>query len=342
MFRWLIVCIGTTAMSGPLELWVLHLRADDIVDVVKEESQDSAAPENQADQGKATSNNVAVVHPIAAIEAALASRETLDFTEISLFELCDFLQRKHAIQVFIDLKTLESGDHSTKQNITIVTQGITLESALRLTLPQAGLGYGVQNESLIFTSIEAANELQETRIYPIGDLLGESMDGFHTKDLFSIREMLCDTIETDSWNEVGGPGIMDVHSYSSSLICRQNRRVLQLVQEALDALRQICAEQKATNGHGKQAVGQQTVVRVYRLQGNPGGGDSPPPASVDTETAKQLEIAIRETIAPDRWINAGGEGVIRAVGSSLFVRQEPAIHDQIREALKVYAPLATP
>ncbi len=52
------------------------------------------------------------------------------------------------------------------------------------------------------------------------------------------------------------------------------------------------------------------------------------------ETAEKLAEVIPLVIAPTSWESQGSEGVIRAVGGNLIVRQTEPVHREIRRLLK--------
>lgn len=122
--------------------------------------------------------NIKLAHE-AVIAAALDELTELDFTEQPLTDVIDFLKERHNIQIQLDHKALADTGVGTDVPITRSIKGITLESALDLILSQLDLTWVIYDEVLFITSQAAAENMIETRVYPVRDLLtipGDEVD----------------------------------------------------------------------------------------------------------------------------------------------------------------------
>ena len=66
--------------------------------------------------------------------AALAERTEFEFTETALAEVVTFIRKHHQVDVQLDLKALEDASIGPETPVTRTVGGITLKSALRITL----------------------------------------------------------------------------------------------------------------------------------------------------------------------------------------------------------------
>ena len=105
------------------------------------------------------------------IEEALQSPTEFDFVEVRLTEAIDYLKDLHGIEIQLDPYALASEGLGTDLLITRQLKGISLRSALRLTLRDFDLTYVVQDEVLLVTTQERARNTRKTKVYTIGDLM---------------------------------------------------------------------------------------------------------------------------------------------------------------------------
>ncbi len=115
------------------------------------------------------------------ITEALKSDTLVDFIEMPLGDVMDFLKDRHDIEIQLDTKALEDVGITSDEPITKELSGISLRSALRLILRDLELTYMIQNEVLLITTPEEAETQLSTRVYPVADLvlpiINQSMGG---------------------------------------------------------------------------------------------------------------------------------------------------------------------
>jgi hypothetical protein len=142
-----------------------------------------------------------------------------------------------------------------------------------------------------------------------------------------LSRLVSGTVETATWNAVGGPG--EVVPAPGSLVVRQSQAVHAQVAQLLASLRTLSPPAPGAP---------RMVLRTYRLKS----------ASPD-----DLAQVIPKLVAPDSWAVAGiplavrdgvasreaeaGEGTDAApppgAGGWLLIRQTPTVHDQIERLL---------
>ncbi len=180
------------------------------------------------------------------IEQALASPTKLEFHNMPLEDVTDFLKDYHRIEIQFDDKALEDIGVGEDAPITVNLEGLSLRSALELMLSDWELTYVVQHEVLLITTEEeaAGQRYMTTKLYPVADLLaryhpqpGERGGG--PADFDSILEVIKSTIAPTSWDEVGGPGSIRSGTFNNleTLIVLQTYHVHRKIAALLRELR---------------------------------------------------------------------------------------------------------
>ena len=89
---------------------------------------------------------------------ALQEPVEFDFNETPLNDVVSYFKDKHNLQIFVDTKTLnDAGIDPSTLPITIRLNGISLRSALKLTLSTQGLTWLVGDEVMTITTQEKAD-----------------------------------------------------------------------------------------------------------------------------------------------------------------------------------------
>jgi hypothetical protein len=97
----------------------------------------------------------------------------MEFNETRLDEVIGYLQELHGITVALDKTALEAINITGENLVTLNVQGVSLRSGLRLLMRSLDptLTYSIQDEVLMITTKEAAQEHMVTKVYPVGDLV---------------------------------------------------------------------------------------------------------------------------------------------------------------------------
>ncbi|MCE9554876.1 MAG: VWA domain-containing protein [Planctomycetes bacterium] len=107
------------------------------------------------------------------INEQLKKTTKMEFNETRLDEVIGYLQELHGITISLDKTALEAINITGENLVTLNVQGVSLRSGLRLLLRglDPTLTYSIQDEILIITTKEAAQEHMVTKVYPVGDLV---------------------------------------------------------------------------------------------------------------------------------------------------------------------------
>lgn len=104
------------------------------------------------------------------ISEQLTKTTQLDFLDTPLSDVIDTLKDMHGIEIQLDQRALQDVGIATDTPVTMRLQGVTLRSALRLMLRPLDLTYVIQDEVLLITTPEEAENRLITKVYPVADL----------------------------------------------------------------------------------------------------------------------------------------------------------------------------
>jgi hypothetical protein len=178
------------------------------------------------------------------IVAALDQPAAISVLERPLDEVLATLARQHEVPIVIDSRRLEEAGVLTSTPVTKDLAGISLRSLLRRVLNELELTFIVRSAAIVVSTPEYAEAELPALIYPIRDLADASPNaapavGFHPPG--SIEELIATTVAPSTWDDVGGPGSMQVFG-KNWLIVTQTEEVHERIQSFLAQLRHGLAE----------------------------------------------------------------------------------------------------
>ncbi len=188
------------------------------------------------------------------IRAALEERTELAFTDTPLTDAVDFLRDVHQIAIIIDTAALQDEGIDPSSPVNIELAGISLRSALRLTLKPLQLTYVIDDEVLQITTVQKTNQMLETRVYPVHDLATDA------EELASVVDAIQTGCGSNHWEGKLGASIVGV-TRSRALVIRQT----QAVHEAVEALLKNLRDAEALLQSVQQ---QQSLQRVENSRGS--------------------------------------------------------------------------
>lgn len=204
-----------------------------------------------------------------AILGALEEKAQLDFVETPLADVVAFFEYAHRVEIEVDRKALDEVGIGVDTPITKALKGVTLRSALNLVLRDLDLTWTINDEVLLITTRDAAEQMMLTRIYDVGDLVTfRTVRGQTCQDFDSLIAAITSSIEPESWEEVGGAGAIAPLEYrgAKAVVIRQTFQVHEQIRRLLSDLR-IVADQ-----YGKD-------VFPVREPGKKKGSQAKPPVS---------------------------------------------------------------
>ncbi|NND97314.1 MAG: sigma-70 family RNA polymerase sigma factor [Pirellulaceae bacterium] len=136
------------------------------------------------------------------IAKTLQTKCDLDLVEIPLIEMAENIEAKYLVPVRVDDRALEEIGISYEQPVSGRFSNVSLDSALSTMLQDMDLTLTIRDESLVITTIEAAEASLLNRIYWL------ESTGFAPGDFNSIIQVIQTTIVPDTWEALGGSSTM--------------------------------------------------------------------------------------------------------------------------------------
>ncbi len=184
----------------------------------------------------------------ALIEQALAMPTEMAFTDTPLTDVIDFLvdchshKLGHRFEIQIDTKALSDAGIAPDTPMTKSLKGVSLRSALNLMLKDLNLTWTIDNEVLLITTPEEAENRLTTKVLDVADLVVcRDSKGKLWNDYDSLIDMIKSTVSPTTWDDVGGPGSIcpaDTGS-AKALVISQTYLVHDRVADMLAKLRAI-------------------------------------------------------------------------------------------------------
>ncbi|MCH7726174.1 MAG: hypothetical protein IH991_06810 [Planctomycetes bacterium] len=189
----------------------------------------------------------------AQIDRLLDQQRDMLFNDATLVELADFLTSQ-GIPTLIDERALDDVGFDTDSRFTFRQHDVRLRDGLKLALRTLQLSFTVRRGGLVITTHEELEYEMITKVYDvrhlvelepvlIGGGLGGPTQFAYRYDFDSLINTIVNTIGTDSWEEVGGPG--SINPYYT-----RRMRVI-VVAQTYDMYRQIQALLNNLAMHGR-------------------------------------------------------------------------------------------
>ena len=163
------------------------------------------------------------------IQRALDTRITLEFINSPLGRAVEYIARELHINVTLDKKALDDIGLSEDTPVSVEATSVTLRSILTQMTRELELTFVMRDEALMITTPEEAESKLRTKIYHVGALVTPTaayLPAFSDRrlpayyyDFDTLIDLITSTISPAAWDDVGGPGGVDVfHNGSVPLL----------------------------------------------------------------------------------------------------------------------------
>lgn len=194
------------------------------------------------------------------IEAAMRGATTCTFEKQPLKKVLDELAEKHRINLWIDEETLREVGVDLDQAVTLKVSNIGLETALRRILDPLVLTTFLDDGVLTVTSVARADEIMQTRIYPVADLA----EAGYAPLIKFIEEST-----SGKWQRIDDEGgVIQPHRKAGLLLIRQTDRCHRQIAGALTALREANKLQQSNFKTGRPTRSSDQPSTPGDLHGN--------------------------------------------------------------------------
>ena len=106
----------------------------------------------------------------AEVRGRLREPAKFHFTRAPLWDVVRKIQDQHALQTHLVKRALDDEGVSTDAPVTMHLEGVSLETALQLTLEPLGLTWICRDNVLLITAMTHAEYDLAARVYPVSDL----------------------------------------------------------------------------------------------------------------------------------------------------------------------------
>jgi len=279
--------------------------------------------------------------PPASVSEALAAPSRLEFVETSLGQIADFLANRHSINVVLDVRALRDIGLGAETPVTFALRNASLETALGLMLARCGLTFSVEENVLLITTPERAEDLSRTVVYDVDDLLEPpEVQQAYEHVLDELIETIVIAASPESWEDIGGRG--SIRPFGRSLAIYQTDRVHREIAPMLGRLAEACRSkpgetpppdefERALDKAVTFDFNEVPLVQVADFLANATGLDVyvDEPALYDADlgddlsiTGKGENIAVR--VALDRWLEPLGLALHREEDVLVITTREEA------------------
>jgi hypothetical protein len=229
------------------------------------------------------------------IEQKLKQPVTLHFHDAPLSDVIDDLRSCQGVNIYVDKAALEAEEISLDRPVSVEFDDVSLRSALNLILKQVHLSFVVKDEVLQITTERGARGKMTRVVYKVADLVdgdphrpGTPAGKDEEPPEAALMKLVTSTVCPHEWSVNGGPGTIDFHPQTRSLVVNQTPDVQEQVVDVLDALRRL--KQGAEAGACEKCG-----------DARPATEDDPTPADitpclppVDPDTPAALDQLLRE------------------------------------------------
>lgn len=133
----------------------------------------------------------------ALVRGRLAQVVNLDFKNVSLEEMLDYVWTTFGVRSHVDQRALSDAGTNLDSPVHFERDAVPLETGLNLILGELGLGYGLRHGVLIVSTKEALEYQLETRVYAVDSARASA------NNLASRIER---SVDPESWDKNGGDG----------------------------------------------------------------------------------------------------------------------------------------
>lgn len=194
-----------------------------------------------------------------ALRQAVEATAALEIEDTPLDVVVQQISQEHGIRIALDSSIID--DLGPDTPITFHASGISLRAALKAMLEELDSTYWFENESLVIGTSDAAEDHMMQRVYYVRDLiegvyapgatptqalLGWSavqtaggLKSSRNSGYDALMEVMRETIEPDSWDDVGGPGSMEPFAQRYCLVISQTNDVHDRIEDLFRRLRTI-------------------------------------------------------------------------------------------------------
>jgi beta-lactamase regulating signal transducer with metallopeptidase domain len=192
---------------------------------------------------------------------AMETKVSTRFSEVPLSDVIDWARKIAGLNIVVDRGGIEEEGVTLSTPVSIELNDVSLQSVFKLVLEPLNLGFKIEEESgivVVFSKLRQAGTMIAAA-YPVADLVvprpgmvtirRKSSEQPTAKllktptdrslEFDQLVELIHQTVEPDSWQEVGGWGTIRTNETTLSLVIRTTQDVHREISDLLDQLRRL-------------------------------------------------------------------------------------------------------
>jgi hypothetical protein len=186
--------IGTTIVMTGMVIAMLAFRPAVVDDPSVAQAQPGASSSEKAPGEGVASGAPARAKRTENLDTAarekLREASDVEFNEVPLREALQYLSDRHAVQFYVDPRSLNEAGIATDSPVTLALKDVPLDMILSVMLRERQLGYRLRNGVIMIASESDVQSQTEVRVYRIPDGMAEE-----------LAALIPATIATDHWRE---------------------------------------------------------------------------------------------------------------------------------------------
>lgn len=252
---------------------------------------------------------------------SLQQRTTIDFVTAPLPDVLEFLADRHKIDFVVDARALEDAGIAPTAPVTLALRDAQVRHVLDRILDDLGLAAATHDGTVWITTREQAATHGELRVYPIGDLVSQSVPATTASELDAINQRIGQHVQPSQWEENGGPSKRIPLLTTRSLVVMATPEMQDQIERLFAQWRSLRTGQPLFPITSTDTV---IVSRAYTIASLLG-----PTPDMDSVKPKQVVALLKAELHDVKWTEPGCS--IQAVGKLIMVRHTNATHRRIIE-----------
>jgi hypothetical protein len=193
-------------------------------------------PDWKEKKARRQADNALTAKEIALLKALNAPIK-VRFKESPLQDAVDYLSTLTDLPIVLDKPSLDELGLTYGTPVTFAIKGpVATRTALRAILSGLGLTFVVQDGVVVVTSVAKARTMMSVKVFFVGDLTIDPAYGGILGELLNaqlLMQTIMATVEPDSWEVRGGPGVIRYYPPTHSFIVRQSAEVHAMLKGSL-------------------------------------------------------------------------------------------------------------
>ena len=174
------------------------------------------------------------------------------FTRTPLSDVIRKIQDQHALQTHLVKRALDDEGVATDAPVTMHLEGVSLETALQLTLEPLGLTWICRDNVLLITAMTEAEYDLTARVYPVNDLFRRGdrpPSSISHAEFDEITDLLVSVTPVCGWDD--GP-VGSIRRLNRSLVISHSEQHHGIYEHLLSELRRVAGRQPGQEASPEQ------------------------------------------------------------------------------------------